>query len=126
MGAGNFIMAFPNTIFNLEQVYEMESFDLTEYGVNYPVSVRCGIFILDPNDNDISQAINNATLAMNNITDRVHNAFAIFNQKLYNEVFLESSITAQLKNAVDNDEFPNPQPQQSDFSYFLLSMEPFL
>ena len=124
MGAGNFIMAFPNTIFNLEQVYEMESFDLTEYGVNYPVSVRCGIFILDPKDNDISQAINNATLAMNNITDRVHNAFAIFNQKLYNEVFLESSITAQLKNAVDNDEFQIYfQPQYSHSTKTIVGAE---
>lgn len=124
MGAGNFIMAFPNTIMNLEQVYEMESFDLTEYGVNYPVSVRCGIFILYPKDNDISQAINNATLAMNNITDRVHNAFAIFNQKLYNEVFLESSITAQLKNAVDNDEFQIYfQPQYSHSTKTIVGAE---
>lgn len=124
LGAGNFMLAFPNTIFNLEQVYEMESFDLTDYGVNYPVSVRCGIYILGPNEENISQAMNNATLAMNNITDRVHNAFAIFNQRLYNEVFLESSITSQLKSAVDNDEFQIYfQPQYSHSTKTIVGAE---
>lgn len=103
--AGLFMMAFPNKIEHLERLYDLEACDLTEFGVNYPVSIRFGIYFLDPSEKNISQATNNACLAMNNITDRVHNAFAMFNRKLYNEVFLESSITSQLKAAVENDEF---------------------
>lgn len=122
--AGLFMMAFPNDFEHLERLYDLEACDLTEFGVNYPVSIRFGIYILDPKEQNISQATNNACLAMNNITDRVHNAYAMFNRRLYNEVFLESSITSQLKEAVENDEFHIFfQPQYSHSSKSLVGAE---
>lgn len=122
--SGLFMMAFPNDFEHLERLYDLEACDLTEFGVNYPVSIRFGIYILDPSEQNISQATNNACLAMNNITDRVHNAFSMFNRKLYNEVYLESSITSQLKAAVENDEFHIFfQPQYSHGSKSLVGAE---
>lgn len=122
--AGLFMMAFPNDFTHLERLYDLDACDLTEFGVNYPVSLRFGIYILDPKEKNISQATNNACLAMNNITDRVHNAFAMFNRRLYNEVFLESSITSQLKEAVEKDEFHIYfQPQYSHNTKSLVGAE---
>lgn len=105
LGGDTFGFCIEYTVENLEKIYNIPVLDLTEYGIEIPITMRFGIYIADTSIEDILSVINLATIAMADKISSTKNTFSMFTKEMHQNVKREIEITSQMQSAIKNDEF---------------------
>ncbi|MCR5482753.1 MAG: EAL domain-containing protein [Clostridia bacterium] len=124
LGGGLFSMCFEYSRENMMTLMQRESFDCTHLGINFPVTARMGLYIIEKTNENIAEIINLASFTMDKITNRTENTFLMYTDDMKRELALDAEITAQMKNAMVNREFVlYLQPQYNHITGKLVGAE---
>ncbi len=123
-GGGTFAMFFPYTEDKIAELHKCAMFDLSEFGIDFPVTVRFGLCPFGTSDNytakDLRRDLNFASFAMGKITDHTHNTWCVYTDEMRRNIAREMQITSVMHKALENGEFVLYfQPQ---FNYVSNSM----
>ncbi len=124
LGGGGFTLFLENTPENLQKIRSCKFFDCSSLGMKIPVTMRFGItYSLSP-DEDLMYLLNCATLCMDKQRSSIQNTYTIFTKEFREKMHQEATITSQMQNALDNDEFTlYYQPQYNASNDTLVGAE---
>lgn len=105
LGGDTFAFCAEYTVENLELVYNIPVLDLSDYGIEIPITMRFGIYIADTSMEDILSVMNLATIAMVDKISSTKNTFSMFTKEMHQNIKREIEITSQMQSAIGNDEF---------------------
>lgn len=104
LGGNIFVLCIEDTPENLRRLMAIKYFDCGDMGINMPVTVRFGLCRVNELT-DLSRIVNYASFAMEKNTDRSKNSFKWYDEKMKNEIMVESSITSHMRTAMYKNEF---------------------
>ncbi|MBP5568630.1 MAG: EAL domain-containing protein [Treponema sp.] len=104
---GQFAFCIAHTVENLERLRSIQSFDCSQEGVSFPVTMRWGLYVTEhiPEEQVIMFMINCANLAMDKTNSPFKNTYTVFTKDLREKLKQETIISTQLKPALENNEF---------------------
>lgn len=105
LGGDTFAFCVEYTVENLEMIYNIPVLDLTDCGIEIPITMRFGIYIADTSIDDVLSVMNLATIAMADKISSTKNTFSMFTKEMHQNIKREIEITSQMQNAIGNDEF---------------------
>ncbi len=125
LGGGFFGFCYLNTSERAKKLKETETYDYRHLGVDFPVTVRAGVYKTVPGDEvPVGKILDYCTYAMTKVTDRSHNDFRYFDDAIHTEIILDSEITKQMKQSMADGEFViYLQPQFNHASNKLVGAE---
>ncbi|MBR5932464.1 MAG: EAL domain-containing protein [Treponema sp.] len=123
-GADNFAICIEDTMENFEALYSIPVWNLKEYGIDFPITMRFGVLIVNAKDGDVLSVLNLAAIAMDEKIRLTDNTFTVFTKEMHQKLKKEIEITAQLEPAMERDEFQlYYQPQYSAHTNALCGAE---
>ncbi len=123
LGFGTFVICQEYTVENLQKLQMIKAFDCSSLGIYVPVTLRFGLYILEGVE-DLSDAINKASICMDNKSSSVKNTFEMYSPSLLEKNKQETRIAGQFQSALNNKEFEIWfQPQYSAASGELVGAE---
>ena len=124
LGAGSFGLCIPSTEESLNELLKNTNFDCSHLGVDFPVTMRFGLCNIGYNNEPVERIMNFAVFAMNKANDKSFNTYNFYNKEMREKLLLEASITAQMRKALENDEFVLYfQPQYNHSSGAMVGAE---
>ncbi len=101
----HFALCFPYSEDLLEELRRADFFDCHEISIDFPITLRFGIYIVEDIDEQVDKMLDLAAIAMSKEGDRSRNTFSYYNNKLRQELIEEANITSQMREALDKEEF---------------------
>lgn len=117
LGGDTFAFCVEYTVENMELIYNIPVLNLTDYGIEIPITMRFGIYIADTSIDDVLSVMNLATIAMADKISSTKNTFTMFTKEMHLNIKREIEMTSQMQTAIDNNEFQlfyQPQYSASD------------
>lgn len=102
---GTFALCIPSNENTLSRLFKTTNFDCTHLGVDFPVTIRFGLYNIDDKNKSLDLIINFASFAMNKTNDKSLNTYCFYNEEMHDKVLLEASITSQMRRALESEEF---------------------
>ena len=126
--SGQFAICFEETIDNIQKLLNLKSFDCTDLGINYPITMRFGFYSMQENADEenitVMNMINSAILAMDQRITQQENTYSAFTKAIKQKQHDEARLSTLMKSALDNNEFVLWfQPQYSTSSGKLVGAE---
>ncbi|MBO4809171.1 MAG: EAL domain-containing protein [Lachnospiraceae bacterium] len=103
-GGGNFVLFMEYTPENINSIQSIEFFDMKEYGIEQPVTMRFGIYIIEDRSESMSAMTNYAFMAERARGSAARNTFNYFSAELKKRVSLETEMISKIQRALANDE----------------------
>lgn len=123
LGGGSFGLCMGNSVDNLQKLQSCKVFDNGSLHITFPVTMHFGIRIANASVG-ITTAMDQASLCMDYSISSVRNTFTAFTEKNIENTHLEASVTAQMQQALDDDQFKLWfQPQYSAATGDLIGAE---
>ncbi len=123
LGGGSFGLCMENSVDNLQKLQSCKVFDNGSLHITFPVTMHFGIRIANASVG-ITTAMDQASLCMDYSISSVRNTFTAFTEKNIENTHLEASVTAQMQQALDDDQFKLWfQPQYSAATGDLIGAE---
>lgn len=104
LGGGSFAMLLENTVENLQKLQSVKIFDCSTIGINFPVTMRCGLYMTSPGDT-MEKAMNCASLCMDKKISAIKNTYNVYTKEIRDTAILEANMTAKMQKALENEEF---------------------
>ncbi len=105
MGAGTFACVFENTKDNIEKFKADTQVSVSHLGIEYPLTLKCGIYEIDNMSVSIGRAALYATYAYRTSKDRSRNTYIFYTEKMTKIMSEEAEVTQKMKSAMANGEF---------------------
>ncbi len=105
MGAGTFGCIFENTPENIERFRADTQLSVKHLGLDYPISMKFGIYRINDMNTTIGRATLYATYAYRTSKDRSRNTYVFYTDEMSKSMSLEAEITQKMKSAMENREF---------------------
>lgn len=102
---GTFIMCLEHTKENVDRLQNMEYFDCKHIGIDFPITLRFGIYVVRGEGIPIERMINLAFYAMDQIKEKNRNSCLFYTEDVRRHLMQEVEITAQMRDALKNREF---------------------
>ena len=123
LGGGSFCLCMENSVDNLQRLQACKVFDSGPLHITFPITMHFGLRIANSSVG-ITTAMDQASLCMDYSISSVRNTFTAFTEKNIENTHLEASITSQMQQALDDDEFKIWfQPQYSAATGDLVGAE---
>lgn len=123
-GSGLFAMCFPYSQENMEAITQNIVFDCKELGINQIISMRMGAVISSGDPDEINMELNQASYAMDKVSNRTRNECLFFSESMHEELLREAKVTAEMRQAMEQGEFvAYLQPQYSHINKKLIGAE---
>ena len=107
--SGQFAFFVEETIDNIQKIINLKSFDCTDLGINYPITMRFGFYSMQENSDEknhnVMNMINSAILAMDQRVTQQENTYSAFTQSIKQKQHEEARLSTLMKSALDNNEF---------------------
>lgn len=105
LGAGSYVFMCEDGKVNNDALFE-EYFDFKSIGIDFPISIRAGIYpIPDIERCDLNLAIDLSLAAMSKLNDRTKVSVRYFDESIMEEMNRDTSVTSNMRQAMDNNEF---------------------
>ncbi|MBO4904023.1 MAG: EAL domain-containing protein [Lachnospiraceae bacterium] len=105
LGAGVFACIFENTQENLAKFKEDTQLSISHMGMDFPLSMKFGLFEINDMSITIGRAILYATYAFRTTRDRSRNTYMIYTEEMSKSMYEEAEVTQKMKKAKENGEF---------------------
>jgi len=105
MGAGLFCICIENVDEKIKHFLELSTFDCKHLGIEFPVTMRFGVYASNDNNISLMEMMNCANLCMDVNVSNFQNTFTFYNDTYRKTQFQEIEITSRLQRALDNHEF---------------------
>ncbi|MCR5672391.1 MAG: EAL domain-containing protein [Lachnospiraceae bacterium] len=105
MGAGTFGCIFENTKENMEKFRADTQLSVVHLGIEYPLSLKFGMYEINDLSTTIPRATLYATYAYRTAKDRSRNTYVLYTEEMSKSMQQEAEVTQKMKSAMDNDEF---------------------
>ena len=105
LGGGSFGMLIRVTGKNKERFVKDFSLSVEHLGIEYPLTVKFGIYEITDHDITMNKAIMYATYAYRCAIDKSHNTFTYYTDEMAQTMFKESEVTQKMRSAMANGEF---------------------
>ena len=105
MGAGSFGCVFENTAENIEKFKADTQVSVAHLGIEYPLTLKCGLYEIDSMSVSIGRAALYATYAFRTSKDRSRNTYTFYTEKMTKVMSEEAEVTQKMKTAMENGEF---------------------
>ncbi len=102
---GHFGICMKTDALMKKNLSSIKSFDCKHLGVDFPVTIRCGVYHNINKSDKLEKIINYASYTMDKINDTTQNVYLIYNESHEREIKNDASITSSMKQAMSNDEF---------------------
>ncbi len=89
----------------VQDLLKYEQVQCKHLGIEFPVTIRYGVYVIDNPTEKIDKITNLAFYAAETIRDRAKNSFAMFTDEMRKEMADESEITLKMHDAMENGEF---------------------
>ena len=120
----HFAMCFPYTKAKMDFLREPVFYDCHELHIDFPVTLRYGLYIVENAEEQVDKMLDMAAIAMNQKGDRSRNMFFYYNDELREELLSEASITSHMREALGKEEFNiYLQPQYNHATGELIGAE---
>ncbi len=124
MGAGTFGCLFENTPENIEQFKADTQLSVAHLGIEYPLTLKCGLYEMDNMSVSIGRATLYATYAFRTSKDRSRNTYIFYTEKMTKIMSEEAEVTQKMKSAMENGEFTlYLQPKYDHISGHMVGAE---
>ena len=105
LGGGTFAVCIENTEENIKDVLDINFFDCKHLGIEFPVTMRFGVFSQTESNIDIGIMMNGATICMDKNVSQSQNTYTFFNERFRKNTQQEIEITSKIQQALANHEF---------------------
>ncbi len=105
MGAGTFACIFENTEENLKKFKEDTQVSVAHLGIEYPLSMKFGMFEINDLSTTMGRAILYATYAFRTSKDKSRNTYILYTAEMSESMSVEAEVTQKMKSAMANGEF---------------------
>ncbi len=105
MGAGTFGCIFENTPENIASFKADTQLSVAHLGLDYPLSMKFGIFRMDNTNTTIGRAALYAIYAYRTSKDHSRNTYVFYTDEMSKSMSLEAEITQKMKSAMEGGEF---------------------
>lgn len=105
LGAGVFACIFENTDENLDRFRKDTQLSISHMGMEYPLSIKFGIYELKDRSITIGRAVLYATYAFRTTNDKSRNTYIFYTEEMSRSMYVEAEVTQKMKKAKDNGEF---------------------
>ncbi len=105
MGSGVFACLFENTPENLEKFRADTQISIAHLGIEYPLSIKFGLYEINDLSTPIGRATLYATYAFRTSKDRSRNTYVLYSKEMSESMLREAEVTQKMKSAMKNGEF---------------------
>ena len=105
MGAGTFAVIFENTPQNMETFRMETQISISHLGMEYPLSMKFGLYEINEKSTTIARAALYATYAFRTTKDKSRNTYVLYTEEMSRSMSLEAEVTQKMKSAMENGEF---------------------
>ena len=105
LGAGTFACIFENTKENIDKFMADTQLSVSHLGIEYPLTLKSGIYEMDSMSVSIGRATLYATYAYRTSKDRSRNTYVFYTEKMTKIMSEEAEVTQKMKSAMSNGEF---------------------
>ena len=105
LGAGVFGCFFENTVDNLEAFRKDTQLTVSHMGIEYPLTMKFGIYELKDRSITIGRAVLYATYAFRTTRDKSRNTYIFYTEEMSKSMYEEAEVTQKMKKAKENGEF---------------------
>ena len=105
MGGGVFACLFENTPENKDRFMEITRFSIAHLDMEYPLSLKFGMYETGDNTMPMDRAMLYATYAFRTSKDRSRNTYTFYTDKMSQNISSEAEVTQKMKTAMENGEF---------------------
>ena len=104
-GGGNFTIMMEYTLENVDTITGVEYFDMSELGIEQPVTMRFGIYIIEDRKVGLSAMTNFSFMAGRSQSSVARNTYTYFSNEFKTYISNEIEILTKIQRALVNDEF---------------------
>lgn len=120
----HFALCFPYSEEKMTILQLSPFYDCHELKIDFPITLRFGLYIVDNTEERVDKMLDLAAIAMSKGEDRSRNTFIFYNNELRKNLLTEASVTSQMREALENEEFQMYlQPQYNHASGDLIGAE---
>ncbi len=105
MGAGTFGCIFENTKENMDKLMADTQLSVAHLGIEYPLTLKFGMFDLGDRSVSMSRAVLYATYAYRTSKDRSRNTYVLYTEEMSKSMSVEAEVTQKMKKAMEDREF---------------------
>lgn len=105
LGGGSYGICIPHSQANMDAFKEISVINIEHLGIEYPLSLKYGIYRITDHDILMSKAIMYATYAYRNARDHSRNSYTLYTEQMSEEMLTEAEVTQKMRKAKDNNEF---------------------
>ena len=105
LGAGTFGCVFENTSENVDKFKADTQVSVAHLGIEYPLTLKCGIYEIDNMSVSLGRAVLYATYAYRTSKDRSRNTYIFYTEKMTKIMSEEAEVTQKMKSAMERGEF---------------------
>ena len=105
LGGGSFGMLIVYSDKNRERFAPAFSLNVEHLGIEYPLTIKFGIYEITDHGITMNKAIMYATYAYRCAIDKSRNTYTFYTEKMAETMFKESEVTQKMRSAMDNGEF---------------------
>ena len=105
MGAATFGLLFEDTPENMEKLKEDTQISIAHLGMEYPLSMKFGLYEINERSVTIARAALYATYAYRTSKDRSRNTYVLYTEEMSKSMSVEAEVTQKMKSAMSNGEF---------------------
>ena len=124
LGGGTFCICMENLEDNIKRILDITSFDCKHLGIEFPVTMRFGVYASNDTNMELTEMMNCATLCTDVNISSFQNTYTFYNDTYRKNKLQEVEITSKIQKALDNHEFSIWfQPQYKSNSGELVGAE---
>jgi diguanylate cyclase (GGDEF)-like protein/PAS domain S-box-containing protein len=124
LGGGTFCICMENLEDNIKRILDITNFDCKNLGIEFPITMRFGVYASNDTNMELTEMMNCATLCMDVNISTFQNTFTFYNDTYRKSKLQEVEITSKIQKALDNHEFSIWfQPQYKSNSGELVGAE---
>ena len=120
---GHFGLCIDMNKVDRDELEALPYFNCKHLGIDFPVTIRFGVYMLHNYTEAIDKIVTYAAFTMDKIHDTTRNIFLLYNKTMEEELKTDAAITAQMKTALQNDEFELYLQPQYDSNKQLVGAE---
>ncbi len=105
ISSGVFGCIFEYTDENIERLKEDTQLSISHLGMDYPLTIKFGLYELKDNQVTMPRAVLLATYAYRTTKDKSRNTYVFYTEQMSKDMLEEAEITRKMKKAMENKEF---------------------
>lgn len=105
LGGGSYGALVEASEENKEQFFGISQISVEHLGIEYPLSIKFGVYDISDHDITMNKAIMYATYAYRCARDKSRNTFIHYTEKMTETMFKEAEVTQKMRAAMENGEF---------------------